>query len=80
VGAAIQARPPEVLLSGTGLGAASVPVLLATLSTGSHARVGMADTPAHAAGNAQLAARAAALARIAERPPIVPAEARALLG
>jgi uncharacterized protein (DUF849 family) len=76
---ALERLPGNAVVSVAGLGAASLPVLLGTLSTGSHVRVGMADTRAHAGGNAQLAARAAALARIAERPPLAPAEARALL-
>ncbi len=76
---ALDRLPGNAVVSVAGLGAASLPVLLGTLSTGSHVRLGMADTPAHAGGNAQLAARAAALARIAERPPLAPAEARALL-
>jgi hypothetical protein len=76
---ALDRLPGQAVVSASGLGAAGVPVLLAALSAGSHVRVGMSDTPAHAGGNAQLAARAAALARIAERPPLGAAEARALL-
>jgi len=45
----------------------------------------MEDTLTYAPGqavrdNAQLVARAAGLARIAQRPPLTPAEARAFLG
>ena len=45
----------------------------------------MEDTLTYAPGepvrdNAQLVARAAGLARIAKRPPLTPAEARAFLG
>jgi uncharacterized protein (DUF849 family) len=59
--------------------------MLAALSAGGHLRVGMEDTLTYAPGepvrdNAQLVARAAGLARIAQRPPITPSEARQLLG
>ena len=59
--------------------------MLASLSAGGHLRVGMEDTVTYAKGqpvesNAQLVARAAAFARLAQRPPMTPAEARALLG
>jgi 3-keto-5-aminohexanoate cleavage enzyme len=45
----------------------------------------MEDTVTYAKGepvqsNAQLVARAAAFARLAQRPPLTPTEARALLG
>jgi 3-keto-5-aminohexanoate cleavage enzyme len=60
-------------------------VMLAALSAGGHLRVGMEDTLTYAPGeavrdNAQLVARAAGLARIAQRPPLTTAEARAFLG
>jgi uncharacterized protein (DUF849 family) len=59
--------------------------MLAALSAGDHLRVGMEDTLTYAPGepvrdNAQLVARAAGLARIAQRPPLSTDEARALLG
>jgi uncharacterized protein (DUF849 family) len=59
--------------------------MLAALSAGGHLRVGMEDTLTYAPGepvrdNAQLVARAAGLARIAQRPPLSTDEARALLG
>ena len=51
-------------------------------SAGGHLRVGMEDTVTYAKGqpvesNAQLVARAAAFARLAQRPPLTPGEARA---
>ena len=56
--------------------------MLAALSAGGHLRVGMEDTLTYAPGepvrdNAQLVARAAGLARIAQRPPMSTDEARA---
>ena len=55
--------------------------MLASLSAGGHLRVGMEDTVTYAKGqpvesNAQLVARAAGFARLAQRPPPAPAEAR----
>jgi len=60
-------------------------VMLAALSAGGHLRVGMEDTLTYAPGepvrdNTQLVARAAGLARIAQRPPMPVRESRALLG
>jgi uncharacterized protein (DUF849 family) len=60
-------------------------VLLAALSAGGHLRVGMEDTLTYGPGepvrdNAQLVARAAGLARIAQRPPATPTETREVLG
>jgi 3-keto-5-aminohexanoate cleavage enzyme len=60
-------------------------VMLAALSAGGHLRVGMEDTLTYAPGepvrdNAQLVARAAGLARIAQRPPMSTDDARAFLG
>ncbi|MGY1811665.1 3-keto-5-aminohexanoate cleavage protein [Blastococcus sp. SYSU D00820] len=76
--------PPGAVVSATGLGAGALPVLLAALSAGVHVRAGCADTPDDADGPArgdlQLVARAAGLARIAQRPPLAPAAARSLLG
>jgi uncharacterized protein (DUF849 family) len=59
--------------------------MLAALSAGGHLRVGMEDTLTYAPGepvrdNTQLVARAAGLARIAQRPPLTSAQARDLLG
>jgi uncharacterized protein (DUF849 family) len=77
--------PPGATFAATGVGRTSLPVMLASLSAGGHLRVGMEDTLTYAPGepvrdNAQLVARAAGLARIAQRPPLTPAEARAFLG
>ena len=82
---ALRDLPPETTFSATGIGRATVPVLLAALSAGGHLRVGLEDTINYAQGqpaqsNAQLVARAAALARLAQRPPVPPDEARKLLG
>jgi 3-keto-5-aminohexanoate cleavage enzyme len=57
----------------------------AALSAGGHLRVGMEDTLTYAPGepvrdNVQLVARAAGLARIAQRPPLTPDDARTMLG
>jgi 3-keto-5-aminohexanoate cleavage enzyme len=83
--AAVQALPPGATFSATGVGRSTLPVMLAALSAGGHLRVGMEDTLTYAAGrpvesNAQLVARAADLARLAQRPPAPVGEVRALLG
>jgi 3-keto-5-aminohexanoate cleavage enzyme len=77
--------PDGATFAATGVGRTALPVMLAALSAGGHLRVGMEDTLTYAAGepvrdNAQLVARAAGLARIAQRPPLTPDEARGLLG
>jgi uncharacterized protein (DUF849 family) len=82
--AAIRNLPEATTFSATGIGRTTLPVMLASLSAGGHLRVGMEDTLTYARGrpvasNAQLVARAAELARIAQRPPIGPPEARELL-
>ncbi|MBM7770710.1 uncharacterized protein (DUF849 family) [Actinokineospora baliensis] len=83
--AALRLIPQGATFSATGVGRTSLPVLLASLSAGGHVRVGMEDTVSYAKGervrdNAQLVARAAGLAKIAQRPPIGPEESRVLLG
>ncbi|MBB5954603.1 uncharacterized protein (DUF849 family) [Saccharothrix tamanrassetensis] len=83
--AALRLLPEGASFSATGVGRTSLPVLLAALSAGGHLRVGMEDTITYAKGqpvrdNAQLVARAAGLAKIAQRPPLSPGEARELLG
>jgi 3-keto-5-aminohexanoate cleavage enzyme len=83
--AAVAALPPGATWSATGVGRATLPVALAALAAGGHLRVGMEDTLTFApgtpvAGNAQLVARAAALAELAQRPPLTPADARGMLG
>ena len=63
----------------------AIPVMLASLSTGGHLRVGMEDTITYAKGrpvesNMQLVARAVGFAQLAQRPPLTAAETRELLG
>src|SRR3954469_21863622 len=82
---AIRDLPAGTTFSATGIGRSTIPVLLASLSAGGHLRVGMEDTVTYAKGqpvesNMQLVARAAAFARLAQRPPLTPAQSRALLG
>jgi uncharacterized protein (DUF849 family) len=83
--ACVAELPEGATWSATGIGRGTMPVMLAALSAGGHLRVGMEDTLTFAPGqpvesNAQLVARAAALATIAMRPPLTPGEARAMLG
>jgi uncharacterized protein (DUF849 family) len=77
--------PPGATFAATGVGRTSLPVMLAALSARGHLRVGMEDTLTYAPGepvrdNAQLVARAAGLARIAQRPPMTADDARVMLG
>jgi 3-keto-5-aminohexanoate cleavage enzyme len=77
--------PAGTTFAATGVGRTSLPVMLAALSAGGHLRVGMEDTLTYAPGepvrdNAQLVARAAGLARIAQRPPLSTDDARTFLG
>ena len=83
--AAVAALPAGATWSATGIGRTTLPVLFGALAAGGHLRVGMEDTLSFARGrpvarNAELVERAAELARIAQRPPMSPAEARAFLG
>jgi uncharacterized protein (DUF849 family) len=83
--AATAALPAGATWSATGIGRATLPVLMGALAAGGHLRVGMEDTTSFArgrpvTGNAELVERASALATWAQRPPMQPAEARALLG
>ncbi|HZB33808.1 MAG TPA: 3-keto-5-aminohexanoate cleavage protein [Streptosporangiaceae bacterium] len=83
--AAVAALPEGATWSATGVGRTSLPVMYAALSAGGHLRVGMEDTLTYAKGrpvtaNAQLVERAATLARIAQREPMPPKEARTFLG
>jgi len=83
--AAVSALPDGATWSATGIGRTSVPVMLAALSAGGHLRVGMEDTLSYArgrpvTGNAELVERAAALAALAQRPPMRPEQAREFLG
>jgi uncharacterized protein (DUF849 family) len=82
---AVSALPPGATWSATGIGRTTLPVMFAALSAGGHLRVGMEDTVSFArgrpvTGNAELVERAAALAELAQRPPMRPDQARALLG
>jgi 3-keto-5-aminohexanoate cleavage enzyme len=82
--AAMRWLPEGTTFSATGIGRTTIPVMLASLAAGGHLRVGMEDTISFARGqpvesNAQLVARAAELARLAQRPPLAPDEVRALL-
>ncbi|HEU5474118.1 MAG TPA: 3-keto-5-aminohexanoate cleavage protein [Actinophytocola sp.] len=83
--AALRAIPDGATFSATGIGRTTLPVMFAALAAGGHLRVGMEDTISYARGervkdNAQLVARAAGLARIAQRPPLPAGEVRELLG
>ncbi len=83
--ACVAALPAEATWSATGVGRTTLPVLLAALAGGGHVRVGMEDTLTFAPGrpvrdNAELVERAAAFARLAQRPPMTPDDARAMLG
>jgi 3-keto-5-aminohexanoate cleavage enzyme len=83
--AALRLVPDGATFSATGVGRTSLPVMLASLATGGHLRVGMEDTLSFAKGqrvvdNAHLVGRAAELARIAQRPPLPPREVRSLFG
>ena len=84
--AAVAALPEQTTSwSATGIGRSTLPVALAVLSKGGHLRVGMEDVLTLARGvpvehNDQLVARAVELGRLAQRTPMSPDEARALLG
>jgi uncharacterized protein (DUF849 family) len=82
---AIRDLPAGSTFSATGIGRSTIAVMLASLATGGHLRVGMEDTVTYAKGrpvdsNMQLVARAAGFAHLAQRPPLTPGEARTLLG
>src|SRR5579859_1900045 len=83
--AAAAALPDGATWSATGIGRSTLPVLFGALGAGGHLRVGMEDTLSFARGrpvarNGELVERAAELARLAQRPPMGPAEARDFLG
>jgi len=83
--AAVAALPAGATWSATGIGRSTLPVLLGALAAGGHLRVGMEDTTSFARGrpvtsNAELVERAATLAGLAQRPPMLPDDARAFLG
>jgi uncharacterized protein (DUF849 family) len=82
---ALRDLPAGTTFSATGIGRTALPVMLASLAAGGHLRVGMEDTITYARSqpvesNAQLVARAASVARLAQRPPMTPKDARKLLG
>lgn len=82
---ALRDLPETTTFSATGIGRSTLPVLLASLAAGGHLRVGMEDTITYGKGqpvesNAQLVARAAQFALLAQRPPLSTTAARALLG
>lgn len=82
---AVDALPAAVTSwSATGIGRTTLPVALSALGAGGHLRVGMEDTVSFARGravrdNVELVERAAALAALAQRPPLTTDEARVLL-
>jgi uncharacterized protein (DUF849 family) len=81
---ALRDLPDGTTFSATGIGRTTIPVLLASLAADGHLRVGMEDTVTYAKGepvesNAQLVARAAAFARLAQRPPLTTEQTRELL-
>jgi 3-keto-5-aminohexanoate cleavage enzyme len=83
--AAVAALPAGATWSATGIGRTTLPVMFGALGAGGHLRVGMEDTLTYARGravarNAELVERAADLARLAQRPPMSPAQACAFLG
>ena len=82
---AVSALPEGATWSATGIGRTTLPVMFAALAAGGHLRVGMEDTVTFAkgrpvSGNAELVERAGTLARLAQRPPMRPEQARAMLG
>lgn len=84
--AGVAMLPDEVTSwSATGVGRGHLAVAAIALAAGGHLRVGMEDTVTFAKGrpvrhNAELVTRAADLARLLERPPLSPTQARELLG
>jgi uncharacterized protein (DUF849 family) len=82
--AAVAALPEGATWSATGIGRTTLPMGLAALSAGGHLRVGMEDVLTFAKGrpvrhNAELVERAAAMAQLAQRPAMTPADARVML-
>jgi uncharacterized protein (DUF849 family) len=81
----VHALPKGATFAATGVGRTTLPVMFAALASGGHLRVGMEDTLTFAPGrpvrdNSELVERAATAARLANRPPLSPEEARAMLG
>ncbi|PRW62481.1 3-keto-5-aminohexanoate cleavage protein [Actinopolyspora mortivallis] len=82
---AVAGLPPRAGFTVAGADGSAVPALLGSLAAGGHVRVGMADTLEYASGvpvrdNAQLVARAAGVAKIAQRPPLPPDHVRGVFG
>ncbi len=82
---AVAALPAGATWSATGIGRTGLPVMLAALAAGGNLRVGLEDTVTFARGrpvasNAELVARASALADLAQRPAMTPEAAREMLG
>ena len=82
---AVSALPDGATWSATGIGRTTLPVMFAALAAGGHLRVGMEDTVTFAkgrpvTGNAEQVEHAATLAGLAQRPPMRPDQARAMLG
>jgi 3-keto-5-aminohexanoate cleavage enzyme len=80
----IRDLPEGTTFAATGIGRSTIPVMLASLATGGHLRVGMEDTLTYAKGrpvesNMQLVARAVGFAQLAQRPPLTTDQARSLL-
>lgn len=78
--AAMGRLPRGTTFCATGLATAAVPIMMAALAAGGHIRAGLADSADYAANvpardSAQLVARAAGLAKLAQRPPISPSRA-----
>jgi len=67
-----------------GVGRITLPVMFAALAAGGQLRVGMEDAMSSRGrpvqSNAELVERAATLAGLAQRPPMTPDQARAMLG
>ena len=84
--AAVRDLPPGTTSwSATGIGRSTLSVMLASLSKGGHLRVGMEDVLTISRGvpvdsNVQLVERAVEVARMAQRVPMTPDEARTTLG
>lgn len=84
--AAVAALPDAVTSwSATGIGRSTLTVALAALAKGGHLRVGMEDVLTLRRGvpvrhNAELVTRAVAMAELAQRTVLDPAQARTLLG
>jgi 3-keto-5-aminohexanoate cleavage enzyme len=82
---AVAALPAGATWSATRVGRTTLPAMFAPLAAGGQLRVGMEDTITFSRGrpvqsNAELVERAATLAGLAQRSPMTPDQARAMLG